>query len=222
MLRAALTSATPPLTPDEPTGREWLLQELANAEYERARPNPLEVWLGQVWEWFTSLFKVPEGSPFAINPLAILILLLIIGGVIALVFWGRPRAVAARRAKPGSVFLDDDERTVQELRAAARAAAAANDWNLAITEQFRAISRSLSDRTVIALRPGTTAQGVARAAAGAFPDDAAALGGAANLFDAVRYLGAAGDASGYERVRELDERLERRRPAALAELEVTR
>ena len=217
-----LLADAPPLTPDEPTGREWLLEELAKTEYQQARPNPIEVWFRDAWEWFLSLFQAPEGSPFAVNPLVIVVALLVIAAIAALIFFGRPRAVAARRASPGSVFLDDDARTAHELRAAAKAAADAGDWSLAITEQFRAIARSLGDRTVIAVLPGTTAQAVARAAAAAFPDERAALADAADSFDAVRYLDRAGDADRFGRIRDLDARLERTRPANHDHLEAVR
>lgn len=219
MLRA---DDVPPLTPDEPTGREWLLDELSKPEYVKARPNPIELWLNDVWEWFRSLFVVPEGSPFAVNPLAILLVLLIVGAIIALIVWGRPRAVATRRGAVRSVFLDDDTRSAQELREAARTAAAAGDWSLAITEQFRALARDLTDRTIIAMRPGTTAQAVAASAASAFPDERSGLAEAADRFDAVRYLGVSGDETGYRRLRELDDRIQRTRPASLAEPEAVR
>ena len=212
------SASTPPLTPDEPTGREWLLNELSKPEYEQARPNFIEVWIDQFWKWFNSLFEPQENSIFAVNPWLIVVLLVIVGIILALIFWGRPRAVAASRAKAGSVFLDDDTRSARELRDAARAAASSGDWALAITEQFRALSRGLTDRTVIAMRPGTTAQGVAHSAAVAFPDHRRKLAQAADLFDGVRYLDRRGDESGYALIRDLDETLERTRPANLPEV----
>ncbi|MGO1545378.1 MAG: DUF4129 domain-containing protein [Gulosibacter sp.] len=205
----------PPLEPDEDAARDWLIEELARSEYQDAKPNPIDQFFNDVWEWLSSLFVVDGSGAFGINPAWVFIIIAIILVVILIVIFGRPKAVARRRAANQSVFLDDDNRTAAELRAAADAAAREGNWDLAITERFRAISRSLSDRTLIALRPGTTAQGVAQAATKPFPNESPALRGAANAFDAVRYLDKRTDSSVYEQVRGLDQRLESSRPASL-------
>ncbi|MDJ1372563.1 DUF4129 domain-containing protein [Gulosibacter molinativorax] len=207
--------AVPPLEPDEDTAREWLVRELAKSEYQNAKPNPIDEFFNRIWEWIASLFSTDGTGGLGINPAWIFVILAIVLVVIAVVIFGRPRAIARRRAANQSVFLEDDDRSVAELRAAADQAARASDWGLATTERFRAISRSLSDRTLISMRPGTTAQGVARAAATPFPDEAGPLRDAANVFDEVRYLGHTTDASAYEVVRDLDLRLENKRPATL-------
>ncbi|NLT25613.1 MAG: DUF4129 domain-containing protein [Microbacteriaceae bacterium] len=203
----------PPLQPDEPTGREWVLEELGRNEYLQARPNPIDEFFNDVWRWLLSLLDSTPDGVAGVNPILLLVAALIVAGVIALVVLGRPRAIARRADAPGSVFLDDDDRSAAELRAAADAAAAAGDWALAITERFRAISRALGDRTLIVLQPGTTAQGVALAAERPFPAERAALHRAADAFDAVRYLGGRGARDDAEHLRELDARLERTRPA---------
>ena len=213
-LHTALAAA-PPLEPDEPTGRDWVLQELSKPEYAQARPSPIDEFFNSIWEWVLDMLSASPDSPFTFNPLLLIVLILVIAAVLALVFFGRPRALARRGQAPGSVFLDDDDRSSAELRAAARAAADAGDWALATTERFRALSRALTDRTLIALRPGTTAQGVARDAERAFPDERAELHEGANAFDAVRYLGASGSRERYERLTALDERLERTKPTRI-------
>lgn len=210
-----MRSAVPPLEPDQPTGRDWVLEELAKNEYAQARPNLVDELFNRIWEWIGSLFRLDPGDSRLFNPLLLIIAVVIVVVAIALVLLGRPRAIATRTAAPGGVFLDDDDRSAAELRAAADAAAGAGDWSLAITERYRAISRALSDRTLIALRPGTTAQGVAAAAAPVFPADAGNLHRAADAFDAVRYLGRRGDERGYALLRELDARLEQTRPATV-------
>lgn len=208
---------TTPLVPDEDTARDWLLQELAKGEYQRAKPNPIDEFFNSVWEWFASLFDFTPNGEFGINPAWIFIILGIIALVVLLVVFGRPRAVARRRAEHGAVFLDDDARTVAELRAASDAAAAQQDWSLALTERFRAIARALSDRTLIRMRPGTTAQGVAVAATEPFPGERQELRAAAAAFDRVRYAGRAAGQQDYERLHELDARLEGARPNLDAE-----
>ena len=142
-----ILAEVPPLEPDQPTGREWVLEELTRSEYAQARPNAIEVLFSRIWEWLRSLLEVDASGVVAVNPLLLLIALLVVASVIALIVLGRPRAVAGRASAPASVFLDDDERSAAELRAAAERAAGADDWALAITERFRALSRSLSDRT---------------------------------------------------------------------------
>lgn len=211
---------TTPLDPDEDTARDWLLQELAKGEYQQARPNPIDEFFNRIWEWFASLFEFTPNGVFGINPAWIFIILGIIAIVVLVVIFGRPRAVARRRGEHGAVFLDDDTRTAAELRAAAAAAAAQADWSLALTERYRAIARDLADRTVIRLRPGTTAQGVAAAAATPFPAERDALHRAATVFDQVRYASLAAAEGDYAQVRELDERLEHTRPQLQAEPEV--
>lgn len=211
---------TIPLAPDEDTARDWLLQELSKGEYQQAKPNPIDQFFNDLWEWFASLFNFTPNGAFGINPAWIFIILGIIGVVVLVVIFGRPRAVARRRAEHGAVFLDNDTRTVAQLRAAADAAAAKADWSLALTERYRAIARGLADRTVIRLRPGTTAQGVAAAAAAPFPGEVAELRRASGSFDQVRYAGLAAREDDYHQVRELDARLEHTRPHLLPEPEV--
>ena len=213
-------AATPPLMPDEPEARDWVLQELSKQEYQQAKPNFIEEFFAWLWEQLANLVMDGGFKGSGINPWAIVLLVLLIALIAGLVLLGRPRAIARRAAKPGAVFLEDDPRSAIELRQAAEAAASQNDWSLAIAERFRAISRALSDRTLIALRPGTTAQGVAAAAVRVFPAEAGELHRAADRFDEVRYLGVAGTRTGYEALRALDERLESSRPK-IAELAAT-
>lgn len=207
--------AAPPLEPDEETARNWLIQELSKAEYQDAKPNPIDLFFNGLWNWIASLFTVDESSRFGINPMWVFIILALVAVVIAVVMFGRPKAIARRRAANHAVFLEDDDRSVDELRTAAESAARRFDWGLATAERFRALTRSLADRTLISMRPGTTAQGVASAAATPFPNEARPLRDAADAFDAVRYLERHADRSTYELVRDLDVRLETQRPATL-------
>ncbi|WP_311477767.1 DUF4129 domain-containing protein [uncultured Gulosibacter sp.] len=204
--------ASIPLTPDEPEAREWVLHELSKQEYQQAKPNFIEEFFAWLWEQLANLFADGGFKGSGINPWAIVLLVLLIALIAGLALLGRPRAIARRAIKPRAVFLEDDPRSTTELRNAAEAAATRGDWNLAIAERFRAISRALSDRTLITLRPGTTAQGVAVAAVRVFPSETHELHRAADRFDEVRYLNAAGTRAGYNALRALDERLESSRP----------
>src|SRR5690606_31637354 len=98
------------------------------------------------------------------------------------------------------------------MRRDADAAARAGRWGEAIAERFRAIARSLHERTLVSTVPGSTAHDVARRAAAPLPEHSAALEAAAHDFDAVRYLGDPGDRERYQRLAELDTAVQRTRP----------
>lgn len=206
---------TPPLTPDEDEGRRWVIEELAKPEYRAAEPTWFDQIVASFWDWVNSLFDDVSGFGFDITPILLVILIGVIALIVFLIF-GRPALARRSQAQQQTaVFLDDDSRSTAELRAAAAAAASKQDYTLAIREQFRAISRSLSDRTIIALRPGSTAHDVARRAAAAFPDRTSHLESAANAFDRVRYMDLAGQEAEWRSVRDLDQELERSKPQHL-------
>lgn len=214
----ALASAVPPLDPDEETARDWLQQELSKGEYQQSQPTLLDLIVQWFSDWLASLD--PNVSAGAFNPTGLVVVVIVVVLILLAVFLGRP-ALARRSAvsKDRRVFLEDDMRTVAELRAASETAARSGDFALAVAERYRAVARALGDRTVIAIRPGSTAHDVARRAAVPFPDERDALEGAASDFDDVRYLDRPGTEAAWMRVRDLDARLERARPATLTELE---
>lgn len=204
-----------PLDPDEETARELLRQELAKTEYAQARPTFVDDLVNGFWDWLDSLSAPDPSLPFDLSPIAFVVIALVVVAVIALLV-GRPALLRRKLAAgSGDVFLDDDTRSAAELRAASEAAAGAGDWSLAIQERFRAVARDLSDRTLISLRPGSTAHAVTRQATRTFPAEQAALHRAADDFDAVRYLGRTGSEESWVRTRELDERIRSARPADL-------
>jgi hypothetical protein len=200
----------PPLTPDDDTARRWLTQELSKPEYASARPNWFDLLSRRIAEWFDSLsLGGGHGAPGWLAVIGGGLVLVIV--VFALLRFGLPRRSRRTRARRvgGEVA---DTRSAEQLRAAADRAAAQGDWSLAVIERFRAIAASLAERTVVTVQPGTTAHEVALQAAGAFPAEAAALRGAADTFDAARYLGRAQDRAANELLRELDERVRRATP----------
>nr|WP_225751740.1 DUF4129 domain-containing protein [Pseudoclavibacter sp. Marseille-Q3772] len=213
-------STQPPLTPDEDTARDWVLNELGKPEYQQAKPPPFEQFFADLWDWFTGLFD-GVGDGLAFDPVWVVVIIAIISGIVLLVLLGRPRAIAARRERESSgVFLDGDDRTARELREAAVRAEAAGDISLAFVERYRAICRSLQDRTLITLLPGDTAQAAARSASRVFPEQHQALQRAASGFDTVRYFERTVSEADYAALCELDETLERTKPQ-LAQLTAT-
>lgn len=205
----------PPLTPDDDTARRWVTQELSKPEYASARPNWFDLLSQRVAEWFGSLHVGGGGGSGAWLAVAGAVIVVVIV-VFAVLRFGLPRLNRRAPAALGGEVADT--RTAEQLRAAADRAAAQGDWSLAVLERFRAIAASLAERTVVAVRPGTTAHEVAMQAAAVFPPEAAALRAAADSFDGARYLGRVQDRAAHERLRELDERLRRTTPVFEAAL----
>lgn len=200
-----------PVDPDAPQARQWLLDELAKPEYQAAKPTPLDLLAKAVQDWFNSL-QLPQG-PGGTGVLAVIGLVLLIAViVVALLVYGAPRRARARRGA-GGVFAGEDVRSASELRRAAAAAAAAGQWDAAVCDRFRGMARSLHERTVVMLLPGTTAGEVASAGSRAFPAWQGRLADAARIFDRVRYLGHAASAADYEAIAALDDALGGARPA---------
>lgn len=202
----------PPLDPDAPEARRWVLDELAKPEYRAAEPTAFDLFAQAVRDWFADLFAGAGGLP---TPALALIAVLVVAVLVAigLLVFGLPR-LRRRAAAPVPLFDDGDVRDALALRRAAAAAAAAGDWALAIEERFRALVRSLVERELVRVHPGTTAHGIADAASGPFPERAADLESAAADFDAVRYLARPGTEAQYRRVTALEAELAATRPAA--------
>ena len=53
-----------PVDPDAPEARDWLVRELANPEYEAARPTWFDLLAQRVVEWFESLRFTPGEGGF--------------------------------------------------------------------------------------------------------------------------------------------------------------
>ncbi len=200
-----------PVTPGAGEARRWLIDELAKPAYQAAKPTWFDRASNAVWTWFTSLFSThgPGHSGYLAAAIAIVALALI---VTAIAIFGRPKLNRRTRlAVP--VISGDDLRDSRALRHAAADAARSGDWTRAVEDAFRAIARDLDERTLIVLRPGTTAQEITHLAAQAFPELARQLSEAARSFDSVRYLGKTATGDDYDRTRSLDEALRARRRA---------
>lgn len=205
MTIARLASVGAPLEPGADEARDLLLDELSKIEYAQAQPTWFDLLTQAILDWFASL-RFGGGGDLPVAALLVVLGVIAAGVLVALLIYGLPRW--RRRSSLGDdLFGERDGRTARELRRDAAAAAARGDWRTAIADRYRAIARSLDERTLVALLPGTTAHAVARQGAVAFPDAALELESAAALFDGVRYLDHEGDRDGYESVRSLDDRL---------------
>ncbi|MEB0000718.1 DUF4129 domain-containing protein [Cryobacterium sp. RTS3] len=207
---AGTLPASIPVDPDAPTATAWLRDELAKPPYEAARPTWFDRVSKAFFDWFASL-GAPSGA--GLGPWVPLVVTLVIIAVVvvAVLVFGLPRW-NRRSGLQQEVFGSNDARSADELRRAALSAASHKDWDLAISEMFRALARSLVERTVLFATPGTTAHGLAERAATAFPEERISLQTAAALFDGVRYLGAEGTESGFLSLAALESALRTRTP----------
>ncbi len=172
-----------PVDPDAPEAQQWLREELAKAPYQAARPTWFDRLSEGFLDWLNSL-TLGEGEglegwiPLVLTVLAIAAL------VVAFLIFGMPR-LNRRRPVAETVFGKNDRRSAEEMRQAARKAAASRDWNLAVQEMYRAIARGLEERTVLKASPGTTAHDLAAQAGAIFPGEAARLADAAREDDGI-------------------------------------
>jgi hypothetical protein len=208
----SLTGA--PLTPDRATARRWAIEELADPDYARARPNPIIQGLQWLFDRLNEIIADLPGNPSATGAVVAGLLALLAVAVLAWVATV-PRRRAARAAAAGDVF-GDTRLSADEHRARARDAAAEARWREAVQEAFRGLARGLEERAVLDVRAGRTADEIAREAGAAFPGEAGELTAAARAFDDVTYGGRHGSRAAYEAVSTTDTRVVRTRPAAAA------
>ncbi|WP_164520272.1 DUF4129 domain-containing protein [Specibacter cremeus] len=177
--------AAVPVTPDAGTARRWAVQELSRRVYQDAKPGVAQL----VWDWIVrTLDDFLSGlAHLAASPALWLLLGLVVVLVTAAIVVVRPR-LERRRAMAGSTVFDGGTvLSADAHRAAARTAEAAGDLATAVAELFRAMVRRAEERDLLAPAPGRTADEVAAALAGVFPDHRHPLAAAAGLFNAVRY-----------------------------------
>lgn len=204
-----------PVDPDRDEARRLLEEELEKARYQQdtTRPETPE-WLRDLYRWIEDLLGSLTGEGTAPGWIGVLVIVALVVLVVLFLVFGVPRLRARSRipATGDELFEADDHRDAQAMRRDAEAAARAGRYGEAIAERFRAIARSLHERTLVSTVPGSTAHDVARRAARPLPDHAAAIELAATDFDAVRYLGDPGDAERYARMAALDAAVQRTRP----------
>lgn len=194
------------LDPTPPQAREWLKQELGGSDYQSS-------WLDSVIRWVTDqLGRLVDGarSLAGLSPVITVLLAIV---VIALLVWVLPRVRREQAAAaPAGAVLEDLTITARLYRDRAAQAVREGRYDDAVLDGFRAIARDMSDRRVLDDAPGRTAHEVSLALASTFPDHAAPLARAANLFDAVRYGHRRANADQAGRIHQLDTDLTTTRP----------
>lgn len=195
--------------------RELARRELQKPIYHRDEPSFLERVWQKISDWLHALLNGLNGTGGTGGGwIGLIVLLVVLAIVVAAIWWriGRLRRDAAGRR----ALLPETRVTAADHREAAERHAAAGAWPQAVRERLRAIARDLEERAIVAPRPGRTADELAAEAGAALPGHAGALAAGVRLFDDVWYGGRTGDAEGYRRMVELDDRLRAARPAPLA------
>jgi hypothetical protein len=217
---AALPASAAAAGGNHPIGRR-AAQRLARTELSKAIYHPHEPLTQRIADllirWLNELFNTGNSVPggwwalVALAALAVIVIAVIMTRI-------GPVARRHRRAEgqvPGFRVV-----TARDHRLRAASLASAGEYSAAILECVRAIARQLEERGILAPRAGLTADEIADEAGQALPSDAGALRDAARLFDDVCYGQRLGTQDGYQRLRELDARIEAAgaepRPAAPA------
>jgi hypothetical protein len=201
-----------PVNPDRPQATQWLLEELAKPIYRAAQPTPFDRLAKAIQDWFANL-KLDNVSGSPTLGIAIVVAVIVAAIVVAILVFGVPR-LNRRSGRAGGVLGESDDRTADQLRASANAAAAAGDYSRAVVEMFRAIARGLLERTIVQSTPGTTAHTFSTIAGRTLPDLAGRLDSAARSFDAVRYLNREGTREQFTELWELEKELRTRQLSA--------
>lgn len=176
-------------------------RELSKQGYQDAKPPWTYRALNWVFEQIDkALSKATEAVPG--GALGLVLVVLLLGGLIALIVWRARPAGLGRGEQP--LFGGSGTTTAADHRALSEQAAAAGRWADAVRERLRAVARELESRGVLDPRPGRTADELAREAGAAVPAVAAALVRGVRVFDDVWYGGRTADAAGYAVLVEVD------------------
>lgn len=195
--------------------REAARRELADPAYSQDDPGLLERLLIWVEQGLRELLaQAAAATPGGWQGLLVLAILIV---VIAAVVRYRLGPLARRAARSRDDLFGTAELTADDHRRAADRAAARQDWADAVRERLRAIIRDLEERDLLDPRPGRTADEAARDAGGVLPELRQDLLRAASVFDEVWYGGRPATPAMHEILRDLDSRVARSRPAAVAE-----
>jgi Domain of unknown function (DUF4129) len=189
-------------------------QELADPAYHVDDPSLIQrviTWvLGKLSQLLDTAAAVTPGGWWGL-----LVLLALGVGILALVLW-RGGPVRRTAATGDTALFVGKARSAADHRRAADQAAASARWVEAVLERYRAIVRSLEERTILDPRPGRTADEAAAEAALVLPLLAEDLRAAAQTFDSVAYGGRGASSTDDRFLRELDRAVQATTPRAHA------
>lgn len=206
----SLAGDEPPVTIPRDPAREAARRELSKRMYHENDPGLFQRAMDAFWDWLDRLFNAASTATPG-GAVGLVVVLLAVVAVIGALWWrlGTPRIGPTSSA----VLFDDRPRSAAEHRAAAEAHTAQGHWNQAVQERMRAVVRSLEERALLDTRPGRTADEAAAEAGRTLPAHTDRLRTAARDFDDVTYGGRTATPQSYRRLAELDDDLERTKPA---------
>jgi hypothetical protein len=194
-----------PVEVDPDDARDAAIRELSDPAYSSAHPTIFKKIVDWLIDLFNGIGSVGPGGLVGVVVLAMVVVLVV---VIVRLRTGRIGHAARRRTR----LFDGAVRTAENHRRAAAAAADRGDLTEAVRERFRAIVRELEQRGVLDQVSGRTVDEIAAVAGAALPGSAAALSGAARVFDDVIYGGRPATTAGYQALARVDDEIRQARP----------
>ncbi|MGH3327374.1 MAG: DUF4129 domain-containing protein [Streptomycetales bacterium] len=192
--------------------RDAARRELSSPIYHQDDPSPLQQGVQWVLERLDELLRDVVGShTTGYVGLAVLAVLLVVAAIAVRLKVG---PLAGRGAAERSLFAARAA-TAAEHRERADRFRAQEHWAEAVRERLRAIIRELEQRGLLDPEPGRTADEAASEAGRVLPGYAAELGEAARIFDDVWYGAREATPEMDGKLRDLDTRVSRARPAAV-------
>jgi hypothetical protein len=213
-----VTGRTPfdvPITIGRDEAQRLARIELANPRYT----GDDEPWTQKVLRWvldrIARLLDTVGGS----SPLGWFGILGVIALVVLVVVVVRRRTGVLTRSPVSTGLFTGADRSAADFREEAERFASSGAWAEAVRARLRAVVRHVEERGLVDVRPGRTADEIARDAGRALPAVAGDLRAAARVFDDVWYGGRTADASSYERLVAVDDAVTAARPGDRADAE---
>lgn len=198
-----------PVQPNADEARQLLQDELTKGPYRQAEPSLLERAWTAVLTWLGELLGQIRSVDAGVGT----ILLAVGAGVViaVAVLLIKPRLNTGRRPDP-TVFPAQSSLSAQAHRDSAEAAARTGNWDEALTERFRAITRAAEERVILDEQAGRTAVEVAHRLQDLFAAQSEKLHWLAERFNEVHYGSRPAGQADYRRAAELDLELQRTQP----------
>lgn len=189
-------------------GRKLLEQELDKPIYQE-RHSFLRELIDKLMELFSGSRFNPDLPSFNWVVVAVTVAVLVVGITLLLTSssWRAHGAADTRKTKDSVVF--DDNRSAIQYLAAAKAAVGREDFSTAFLEQFRHLLKACEGEGKLIITPGLTAFEGSQKLSQVAPLFSAELDWAAGQFNASRFGHRQVLLAHYERLRALDEALER-------------
>ena len=182
--------------------------ELANPAYT----GDDEPWAMKVMRWVLERIARLLDTVGGTSPLGWFGIVGVVALVVLVVVVVRRRTGALTRGPASTALFSGSDRSAADFGVEADRFASSGAWAEAVRARLRAVVRDVEERGLVDVRPGRTADEIARDAGRALPAVAADLRAAARLFDDVWYGGRTADSSSYDRLVAVDRAVAAARP----------